>query len=65
MKPSETESRKQRYAISDLEQIISLEGIPEAFNTKIIQRSQLEWLFFFARHFCDDLVPGDLATLTT
>lgn len=65
VKPFEGEAGKQKYTISDLEQIISLEGIPDAFNAKIIQRSQLEWLFFFARHFCDELLPGDLSGLPT
>jgi hypothetical protein len=23
----------------------------------------LEWLFFFARHFCDDIKAGDMALL--
>ncbi len=63
--PSETETGKHQYIISDLEDIISFAGISTAFNTKIIQRSQLEWLFFFARHFCDGLVPGDLGFLPT
>jgi hypothetical protein len=65
VKPSETESGKHAYTISDLEEIISLAGVPAGFNTKILQRSQLEWLFFFARHFCDGLVPGDTGTLPT
>ncbi len=52
-----------RYTISDLEEIISLAGLPVAFNTKIVQQSQLEWLFFFARHFCDEIRPGNLAAL--
>ena len=64
VKPSETESGKYAYTISDLEQIISLAGLPNTFNTKILQRSQLEWLFFFARHFCDEIVSGNLAGLT-
>lgn len=64
VKPSEAEGGKHKYTISDLEEIISLSGLPETFNTKIVQRSQLEWLFFFARHFCDELVPGDLGSLS-
>lgn len=63
VKPYETETGKHKYTISDLASIISLEGVPEKFNTKIVQRSQFEWLFFFARHFCDDLVAGDLSAL--
>lgn len=65
VKPSETEAGKVTYTISDLEEIISLAGLPAKFNTKILQRSQLEWLFFFARHFCDEIRPGDLASLPT
>ena len=60
VKPSDTETGKYKYSISDLEDIISLAGVPVAYNARIIQRSQLEWLFFLARHFCDDLVSGDL-----
>jgi hypothetical protein len=63
VKPDETEGGKVPYTISDLEEIISLEGVPPKFNTRILQRSQLEWLFFFARHFCDDIQTGDLAIL--
>ena len=63
--PSESGSEKSTYAISDLAEIISLEGLPIAFNTKIIQRSQLEWLFFFARHFCDEMESGDLPGIST
>jgi hypothetical protein len=63
VQPSRTEPGKQNYTISDLEQIISIAGIPRSFNTKILQRSQLEWLFFIARHFCDELIPGDFTSL--
>lgn len=65
VKPSDTEAGKITYTISDLEEIISLAGLPPAFNTKILQRSQLEWLFFFARHFCDDITPGNMSSLPT
>jgi Type II restriction endonuclease EcoO109I len=64
VKPSHVETGKITYTISDLGEIISLTGLPKSFNTKILQRSQLEWLFFFARHFCDGIVPGDLASLS-
>jgi hypothetical protein len=63
VKPSDTETGKHKYAISDLEDIISITGIPLAFNTKILQRSQFEWLFFFARHFCDAIIPGNISSL--
>jgi hypothetical protein len=38
-------------------QPVSLAVVPKDYNVSILQRSQLEWLFFFARHFCDDLLP--------
>ena len=63
VKPTETDSGQSTYAILDLERIISLDGLPISFNTKILQRSQLEWLFFFSRHFCDDLEAGQLVDL--
>ena len=62
VKPTDCESGKCSYTISDLEQVISLGDLPSTFNAKIIQRSQLEWLFFFARHFCDAILPGNLAS---
>lgn len=65
VKPSEADSAKQGYSISDLHEIISLDGIPTGFNSKIVQRSQLEWLFFLARHFCDSMVTGEMSKLLT
>jgi hypothetical protein len=47
----------------DLDEIISLEPVPKNFNVSILQRSQLEWLFFFARHFCDELLDEDLTAV--
>ena len=41
------------YVIQDLGSIVSTECVPADFNVSILQRSQLEWLFFLARHFCD------------
>ncbi len=43
------------YSIADLRQIVSMETVPEHYNVSLLQRSQLEWLFFLARHFCDEL----------
>lgn len=63
VKPSEAETGKAHYTISDLEEIISIAAVPDLFNAKILQRSQLEWLFFLARHFCDGIATGDLAAL--
>ena len=59
IKPVNTKRGKHQYAIIDLEDIVSIAEIPDAFNIKILQRSQFEWLFFLARHFCDEIVPGD------
>lgn len=43
------------YTISDLGDILSLAGVPPEFNVSILQRGQLEWLFFLVRHYCDSL----------
>jgi hypothetical protein len=53
--PTAAQPAEHEYTISDLPDIISLSPVPEAFNVGLLQRSQLEWLFFFARHFCDVL----------
>jgi hypothetical protein len=54
--PSDTQPKDHKFTIVDLKDIISLEPVPKDFNVSILQRSQLEWLFFFARHFCDELL---------
>jgi len=41
------------YTISDLGQIISTQNVPDDYNVSLLQRSQLQWLFFLARHYCD------------
>jgi hypothetical protein len=56
--PSNTDPADYQYQISDLPAIISTESIPPNFNVALLQRSQWEWLFFFARHFCDELTEG-------
>lgn len=45
----------RRYRISDLGQIVSTQVVPDGYNVGLLQRSQLEWLFFLARHFCDSI----------
>lgn len=45
-----------QYLISDLGSILDTSGLPPGFNVAIIQQSQIEWLLFLARHFCDGLV---------
>jgi hypothetical protein len=46
-----------QYIISDLGEIVSLQNVPEDYNVGLLQRSQLEWLFFLASHYCDNLQP--------
>ena len=53
--PSTDGSVPGDYTISDMHEIISISGLPSDFNVAILQRSQIEWLFFLARHFCDEL----------
>jgi hypothetical protein len=53
--PGEMDPENYAYTISDLAQITSMHSVPESFNTAILQRSQIPWLFFLARHFCDSL----------
>jgi hypothetical protein len=44
------------YTIFDLGEIISTESVPNDYNVSLLQRSQLQWLFFLARHYCDKIV---------
>jgi len=53
--PSTSNSSRDDYTISDLRDIVSTRGMPDSFNVAILQRSQIEWLFFLARHFADEL----------
>jgi hypothetical protein len=53
--PAPTSAANHAYTISDLADIISISQVAPAYNVSLLQRSQLEWLFFFARHFCDVL----------
>ena len=53
--PSDTQPGDHEFTISGLPRIISLDAVDDEFNVSLLQRSQLEWLFFFSRHFCDAL----------
>ena len=53
--PSDAQPDEYKFTIADMADTISLDVVPMDYNVSILQRSQLEWLFFFARHFCDDL----------
>lgn len=57
--PTDRQRNEPKYSIQDLDEIVSIEGLPSEFNVSILQRGQLEWLFFFARHFCD-VIENDL-----
>ena len=46
----------QAYRISDLESILDMSAIGPGYNVSLLQSSQLEWLLFLARHFCDELI---------
>lgn len=54
--PTSEQDGTVEYAISDLGEIVSTSCVPTGYNVGILQRSQLEWLFFLARHYCDRLV---------
>jgi len=43
------------FTIQDLDQIVSTARVPARFNVSLLQRSQIEWLFFLASHYCDKL----------
>lgn len=53
VRPGDVDPADQMYMVSDLSQIVSVATVPADFNVSILQRSQLPWLFFLARHFCD------------
>ena len=45
----------ETYAMSDLADIVSTTCVSPDYNVRILQKSQIPWLFFIARHFCDEL----------
>lgn len=53
--PGDTDPEEYKFTIADLPAIISLATVPNSYNVALLQRSQLERLFFFARHFCDEI----------
>lgn len=54
--PAGPRATPPNYTISDLAHILDTSGRPAGFNVALLQESQLEWLLFLARHFCDGLV---------
>ncbi|MFA4987530.1 MAG: PmeII family type II restriction endonuclease [Candidatus Brocadiia bacterium] len=53
--PSEPEPANYPYQVSDLGSIVCLDGIPVGYNVSLLQRGQLQWLFFLLSHYCDRL----------
>ena len=53
--PAPSDSKVHDYAVNEIGQIVDTSSVPSGYNVSILQRSQLEWLFFVARHFCDRL----------
>lgn len=53
--PTDAEPEDHDFYIADLPDIVSTDAVPDDFNVSILQHSQLEWLFFIARHFCDEI----------
>jgi hypothetical protein len=45
----------ETYAMSDLADIVSTARVDRDYNVRVLQKSQIPWLFFIARHFCDKL----------
>ncbi len=55
--PSNSVRQPPTYSISDLGAILRLDSLPAGYNVALLQHSQLEWLLFLARHFCDEIRP--------
>ena len=56
--PSDIDPADYQFVVRDLAAIISMNSVPTDFNVALFQWSQLEWLFFFARHFFDALTEN-------
>lgn len=55
VRPGEKNPANHQHLIADLTEIVSTECVPAGFNVSLLQESQIPWLFFSARHFCDEL----------
>jgi len=51
--PGASDGPGHQYTISDLQSIVATPPLRRDFNVALLQRSQLPWLLFVARHFCD------------
>lgn len=53
--PAAYDAKSHDYVVPEIGQIADTGFVPDNYNVSVLQRSQLEWLFFVARHFCDRL----------
>lgn len=53
--PGDADTKSYQYKMSDLREIIDTSNVDPEYNVSIIQKSQLSWLFFLAKHFYDEL----------
>ncbi len=53
--PASSAPIRENYSIADLPSIVSMENVATGFNVRLLQRSQIPWLFFMMRHFSDTL----------
>lgn len=53
--PGQADPSGTQYTIADLGSIVSWPSGQPQMNVSILQASQLPWLFFLMRHFCDSL----------
>lgn len=53
--PAPAPQQRVSYMISDLGDIVSTQSVPDDYNVSLLQRSQIQWLFFLARHYCDKI----------
>ncbi len=49
-------TKKAKYTIADIGDIISTKTLSKTYNVSILQKSQFQWLLLFLFHFCDELV---------
>lgn len=53
VKPARELATVPSHTIADLPSVVDLSGLDSSYNVSVLQRSQLEWLLFLARHFAD------------
>jgi hypothetical protein len=58
VQPGDEDTPSQEFTIADIPAMISTANVPDDYNVAILQHSQLQWFFFIAGHFCDELAEG-------